>query len=289
MVRRVMNRLRRVIGRTAAGPAEVEPALVLSPPSPQNALDAFRGEWISAMPPELGPLEAGQMPLFQDPRVAWALERLGGVAGQRVLELGPMEAGHTYMLERAGAREILAIEGNRRCFLKCLVVKEVARLRAARFELGNFVEYLRTSTDRFDLCLASGVLYHMANPLELVHLLARVTDRAYLWTHYFDRDRVMATVSAPHFSGSSRLEYAGFSCVGHRYEYFSDSRIARYAGGLQTHSHWLGREDLLAALAHAGFDRVEIAFEEIDHVHGPCLALAARRTHGAQTTARPPA
>jgi hypothetical protein len=207
----------------------------------------------------------------------WALDTLGGVRGQRVLELGPLEAGHSFMLQERGAREVVAIEGNQRCFLKCLVMKEVAALTSVSFLLGNFVEYLRESKDRFDLCLAAGVLYHMAQPLELLHLVGKVADRVYIWTHYYDQARVKATASAPHFSGAHEISYGTFTCTAHRYEYYSGSHAAKYAGGLATHSHWLGRDDLLRCLAHVGYTKVDVAFEELEHVHGPCLALVARR------------
>ena len=66
--------------------------------------------------------------------VAWA--------GFACLELGPLEAGHSYILDRAGALEVLAIEANRRAFLKCLVVKEMIGLPSVRFVLGDFNEFL---------------------------------------------------------------------------------------------------------------------------------------------------
>jgi hypothetical protein len=277
MVKRAVGKAMRVLGLRGDGDREVEPALVTTCPSPQNALDTFAGEWISAAPPSLPGLTAGKMPLFADPRVAWALDRLGGVRDQRVLELGPLEAGHSYMLQERGAREVIAVEGNRRCFLKCLVMKEVAGLHAVRFLLGNFVEYLRETSERFDLCLASGVLYHMAQPVELLHLIARASDRVYIWTHYYDERKARASASGPHFSGAHEIAHGTFSCTAQRYEYYTGSRAARYAGGLAAHSHWLSREDLLRCLAHVGFTKIDVAFEEPDHVHGPCLALAASR------------
>lgn len=255
---------------------EIAAALIPTAPSPQNALDVFMGEWISTPPPPLRHLSAGQMPLFQDPRVAWGLEALGGVAGQRVLELGPMEGGHSYMLQEGGAREVIAIEGNQRCYLKCLVTKEIAGLDRVRYRLGNFVEFMRDTSERFDLVLVAGVLYHMADPLEVVHLVSRVTDRAFFWTHYYD-DRVMQTVSAPHFSGSHELRHGEFTCTAERYNYHLGSRYAKYAGGLATHAHWLRRDDLLRLLAHVGFTRVEVGFEDVEHVHGPCFALACSK------------
>ena len=78
--------------------------------------------------------------------------------GRTVLELGPLEAGHSYLLERLGAAEIVGIEANTRAYLRCLVVKEILGLGRARFLCGEFVSYLRTSDRRFDLAVASGVL-----------------------------------------------------------------------------------------------------------------------------------
>ena len=79
-------------------------------PSDQNALDIFRDQWACRLPADFANLEAGIVPLFEDPRIDWALQGLGGVQDKEVLELGPLEAAHTYMLERAGARSITAIE-----------------------------------------------------------------------------------------------------------------------------------------------------------------------------------
>ena len=54
-----------------------------------------------------------------------------------MLELGPLEGAHTYMLDRAGASEVVAIEGNTRAFLKCLITKELLSMPSARFLVGT--------------------------------------------------------------------------------------------------------------------------------------------------------
>ncbi len=77
-------------------------AYVHAAPSGQAALQIFDGEWSSKLPPPYDKV-SGSSELFQDARIEWMLEVLGGVKGLRVLELGPLEAGHTCMLERAGA------------------------------------------------------------------------------------------------------------------------------------------------------------------------------------------
>src|SRR5258706_6101275 len=91
-----------------------------SAPDPQNALDIFEGEWVSRLPAPYASLRAGDGALFEDARIAWAGSELGGFEGKTVLDLGPLEGGHPYMFEKGGAREVLSIEGNGRCYLKCL-------------------------------------------------------------------------------------------------------------------------------------------------------------------------
>ncbi len=92
------------------------------------------------------------------------------------------------MLEKAGSAAVLAIEGNPRAYLKCLVLKEVLDLQRSRFLCGDFVAYLRADPPKADFVVASGVLYHMTNPVELLYLVSRITDCLFLWTHYFDEN-----------------------------------------------------------------------------------------------------
>jgi hypothetical protein len=82
---------------------------VSTEPSLQNAIDAVAG-WNTSFPPELG-LRAGTLATYNDPRILWAIECFGEIAGRRVLELGPLEGGHTSMLDAAGA-QVDAIEAN---------------------------------------------------------------------------------------------------------------------------------------------------------------------------------
>ena len=63
--------------------------------------------------------------LFEDDRILWDEEKLGKFLSKRVLELGPLEGAHTYMLQQLGAKEIISIESNKRAFLKCLIIKNI--------------------------------------------------------------------------------------------------------------------------------------------------------------------
>ena len=248
-------------------------------PSPQRALDLFDGEWSSLFPPtDAGPLRAGRVPLFEDHRLEWAIGRMGGVVGRRVLELGPLEAGHTWMLEQRGAAEIVAIEANRRAFLKCLVVKEVLGMVRARFLLGDFVAFLREHPDaRFDIGIASGVLYHMRNPVDLLGRLSRTCDRLYLWTHYYDPGEVAGRPVGARFGAPETLSVDGFEHTLHPHWYQAARFDRRFCGSGETHPRWMTRAAILAALRHCGYSQIDVAFEEPGHANGPAFAIVAER------------
>jgi hypothetical protein len=253
-------------------------AYVRSAPSAQNAVDIFKGEWASRFPAALGiPVEAGGIPLFEDGRITGAIEQLGGVAGMRVLELGPLEGAHSYMLELYGAASVTAIEANTRAYLKCLITKELLNLQRVKFLCGDFVEYLKATSERFDLILANGVLYHMRNPVELLSLLARHTNRVNMWTHYYD-DRVQSDKHLRNkFPSSAAAEVDGFRHSLFRQEYQVSLGAPGFCGGSEEYSNWLSRSDLLSCLSHFGFKDIRIDYEEPDHPHGPCFAIIATK------------
>jgi hypothetical protein len=248
-------------------------------PRDQNALDLFEGEWSSELPGRWKTLRAGAIPLFEDPRMVWAAEQLGGLKGQRVIELGPLEAGHTYMLESTGAESILAIEGNKRAYLKCLIIKEVLGLQRSRFLLGDIVLFLRENTASFDVCLASGVLYHMQRPAELIHLISRASNTVILWTHYYDK-RIIENnaVLAHRFSGSAEETYHGFTHVLHKYLYSEALGWGGFCGGSHSYSYWMSRDDILASLRFFDFDDLRIGFEQPDHPNGPSFCVVGVRS-----------
>jgi hypothetical protein len=250
---------------------------VTSGPNAQVAIDIFKGEWSSILPPGTA-VTGGRATLFDDNRIKWADQQLGGFLGYKVLELGPLEAGHTYMLEKRGAASVLAIEANTRAYLKCLIIKEIMELQHSQFLLGDFMEYLRAQNEKFDFCLASGVLYHVMNPVELIHLVSLASPRVYFWTHYYDeqtvRDRPELT---RRFSGSENAEFAGFPHKLYKYEYGSALEWRGFCGGTSPHSRWLSREDILGSLRYFGFGDVRVAYDTLDHPNGPSFAVLAIR------------
>ncbi len=250
---------------------------VRSAPSAQNALDLFAGTWSSCLPSVLG-LHAGPLPMFADTRIVKVLEHLDSIKAFKVLELGPLEGGHTYMLHEAGAR-VIAIEGSSRAYLKCLVVKEILNLNRAHFVLGDFNPYLDATSERYDLVVASGVLYHAMEPLTLLERIARVCDRVAIWTHYWERDAVAADdkIARVFLDDPVGVDWHGHRLTLHPRHYREALQWSGFCGGPESSAMWLERDDLMTALTEVGFGTITVLEEETDHVNGPAILLCAER------------
>ena len=104
--------------------------MILKIPTPQTAIDIFKGTWLSKFPGEFEKYEAGSMTLFDDHRILQATKYLGSVQGLNVLDLGPLEGGIAYTLEKDGAKSIISIEANAISYLKCLISNDHVEIRA---------------------------------------------------------------------------------------------------------------------------------------------------------------
>jgi hypothetical protein len=187
------------------------------------------------------------------------------------------------MLAKEGA-QVVAIEGNSNAYLRSLVARELIGYANSQILYGDFMEYLRSHHSSWDLIVASGVLYHLNDPLEFIQLCAERTDRLFLWTHYYEadlalwnqslleRDAAKWSLGEP-YRLSRKGQYA--TCVKHAYLNALDEDS--FCGGLDTTSTWIAREDLLRVLAESGFNTIRTAFEEPSHPNGPCLAIYAQR------------
>jgi len=247
-------------------------------PSPQHALDLFANEWSSAMPEGLGiTAMPGTAKLFDDPRIAWADARLG-FAGRRIVELGPLEGGHSYMMQQRGAASITAIEANSRAYLKCLIVKEVLGLDKVSFQLGDFDAYLATKPPRADICIASGVLYHSVDPVMLLSSLARLTDKLFLWTHYYDESilRNQPTLNK-YFEPTESLLISGTYFAAANKHYETALEWQGFCGGPATYAKWLSRDAIIHFLKSAGYTTIDISFDQPTHANGPAFAICATR------------
>lgn len=251
-------------------------ALVSDAPSRQNVVDIFAGEWSSILP---GLASGGHADLFADARITLLEQHLGPVRGARVLELGPLEGGHSYMLAQLGAESVTAVEANPRAFLRLLCVKELYGLTSVTPLLGDFMPHLRSvQPAAYDIALASGVLYHMTEPLVLLDLLADCADRLCLWTHVYDPELVGLRADSDLFDPPGPVTLGDFSCQGAIRRYPGDALAWRgFSGGAEPYATWLTREGILGFLALRGYTDVQVELDHRNHPNGPALAIYARR------------
>lgn len=179
-----------------------------------------------------------------------------------MLELGPLEGAHTFQLERLGAR-VLAVEANTEAFLKCLVVKELLELRS-RFLCGDVLEFLEHSDSRYDLIFASGVLYHMTDPVRLIRLISTHSDKCFLWTHYHNGNRGKFRARA--YSGH------GFHTTLHELHY-GYTGSGKFWGGNRPTAAWMQRDEIIRAFRFFGMRHHAVLGEDQDHPAGPAFSV----------------
>ena len=235
-------------------------------PTIENSIAIF-DDWVSALP--IPGASSGNFPAFtEDPRPSFVREVFGSLEQFAILELGSLEGGHSYQLERLGAKSITAIEANAESFIKSLIVKEALGLKT-KFLHGDFLQYLQTVETRYDLIFACGVLYHMRDPLHLLELIAQRTDRVFVWTHY-----VSAEGDGQNYDHLD-VEYAGLKCRYYKHPYEADHHQRHYSG-LGTYGCYLTKNDILTALKHFGLGNIQIIRDDPQEI-GSSISIVAYR------------
>lgn len=267
---------------TTIDTGNIEPVYSRERPSNQTMVDILKGCWTSAFPDEYH-VKAGKTRHFDfslDWRVEWADQALpSGLKGLTVLELGPFEGYNTWHFEKLGAQSVTSVEGNNLNFLKCLIVKEITGLNA-RFLYGDIIAYLENRREKCDLVYASGVLYHSPQPLKLLKLMTKVTDKLFLYTHYYDENAIN---SNPFLSDSFYpakdidREYNGYKARLH-YKSYDEKKDITFCGGSEEFSYWMEKQDILDFLKLQGFTEIKTRLDQLDNPHGPALYIFAEKS-----------
>ena len=250
-------------------------------PSNQTSVDIFKGLWKSKFPTD-SDIQAGSAPNFEDKRIEWVSRKLGGLTGKKVLELGPFEGYHTWQLAREKCGEITAVEGNSINFLKCLVVKEILDFRA-HYLFGDIGQFLETTSELYDLCVACGVLYHQTHPLRLIQQMARRSNNIFFWTHFFDDKIANDRSMYPHFIGEKDVEKGvdGYRCMHYYRSYRQRGEIPQlFSGGNAPYAYWLRKDDILEYMRKLEFSNIVVRGMNMGHRAGPTLSFLASRAHG---------
>ena len=196
-----------------------------------------------------------------DPRPLWCAEVYPEFQTFRVLELGPADGYNTMELERLGARSITAIEGNIDAFFRCLILKNNFGLRA-QFLLGDFTRIFESYSLGADLLYASGVLYHLKNPVEFIHMCSQRYNNLFLWTHFYDVESVLKIENETNCFANNENTVHQFQ--GEQFTYFkrvyNPDHVMHpgYIGGLNAFANWISRDDLFKVLEMCGYDVLRI-------------------------------
>lgn len=250
-------------------------------PSHQNAIDIFTDKWASKVESVYPGVMSGIAPMFteEDQRPRIAARHLGVVPmslhDMSVLELGPLEAAHTYQLAKLGAKEIIAIESNIEAYIKCLIVKEILNIPRAKFLLGDCIRFMEENEQRFDMVFCSGILYHMEDPFKLIEAISDRTDRVFLWTHYYSD-----AVSTSPARQAREVERGGIRLKYWEVEY-GDMGYGKFWGGNKKTAAWLEKEDIIRCFTHFGFD-VTVHDDSMVHPGGPNINATAIRNRKSQ-------
>lgn len=266
--------------RLLLNPLQVLKSYATAAPSRQSVIDIFKGEWSSTFPASTGLIATpGGSKLFEDDRITWLAELVRGFDGKKILELGSLEAGHTYMMHERGAKSVTAIEANSRSYLKCLCVKELFDLHRAHFLYGDAMAYTESCSERFDLCVASGILYHVRQPVEFLHSLSCTAPLLFLWTHYYDDAVIQARRDLrKRFGRPYEVVVNGRTYAVAERKYGKGLHWAGFTGGSAQSALWLTRDSLFRALGDCGMTVEATNFDAPGHKNGPALALFARRS-----------
>ncbi len=247
-------------------------------PSAQATIDLFKDQWSSKLPEIDGSeVKSGGAGLFDDARIKMMHEQFP-LDGKNVLELGPLEGAHTYMIEHFNAADIVAVESNSNAYLKCLIVKELYHLVHTSFLFGDATEYMERCNRSFDICLASGILYHSQAPGKFIETISKISERVFIWTHFYDLDAIKKTPDVlKKFNGKSTETTLGFSYEINRYEYGEALNWEGFCGGSASFTSWITKPSMLEILDRCGYKKINILFEDYKHPNGPNICLFASK------------
>jgi hypothetical protein len=122
-----------------------------------------------------------------------------------------------------------------------LVVKELLAMDRCSFLCGDARSYIERTSERFDVCFACGILYHMVEPIALIDLVSWRASMLLMWTHYSDAVGLKGLPIARSLGDAQQAEYDGFGDTAHRHRYGMARRLTGFWGGNQPFSRWLPR------------------------------------------------
>jgi hypothetical protein len=202
-----------------------------------------------------------------DPRIAHLWRHFP--SARRLLELGSLEGAHTVLLGgRPGVEFVLGLEGRAANLEKARFVQRHLNLRNIEFRQANLEDFRPATLGYFDVAFCVGLLYHLPRPWTLLRALREASPGLLLATHYTP-------------DGKADHERCGY-----RGSVYTEFGLRDPLSGLSAESFWPTRDALLAMVRDAGYERIQVCQDDVAHVHGPLMTLAAWASDGEDQAAR---
>ena len=127
------------------------------------------------------------------------------------------------MLQKAGVKSLTAIESNSSAFQKCLITKEVFKLNKVNFLFGDFQKYLEETKHNYDFILASGVLYHLKDPVDFLESILNKSNAFFVWTHFYEEG--FCKRFSEQFSEELEIKFAGKTYLASKHSYNESNQL----------------------------------------------------------------
>jgi tRNA (mo5U34)-methyltransferase len=206
------------------------------------------------------PSKRDRSQIIPDQRIV-RLDRMLGLSGKRVLEVGCFEGLHTVGLAQLGAL-VTAVDARLENVVKTVVRCWGFDVRAD-VQLWDVEEPPPGSPPACEILFHVGVLYHLVDPVRHLSYIAPLASEGILLD--------------THYARPSEAD-AEYSCEGRAYRYRRQTEGARSSpfAGTGDHAKWLLEDDIAHLMSDAGFRSVEV-IERREERNGPRLLLIARR------------
>lgn len=195
-----------------------------------------------------------------------------------IIEFGPSDGYNTAQLEMNGAKFIKSIESNIEAFLRCLIIKNFLNLNC-RFLLGDFLKFFSNNKEIFDLAYASGVIYHLEDPVEFIINCGKMSKNIFIWSLYYDD----ASINNDKYETKRFLGCEEIVKLGIKFTYYKRSvddqflNRSDYQGGIVQCSSWLTLDGIISAVELAGFKVLKTLPDKVGNI--PAINLWAKNTN----------
>jgi SAM-dependent methyltransferase len=227
---------------------------------PVNHLDIAheferRKPWVTKFLIE-GTEYGGQFDAMNDDRVSQFFQYFPNAS--TILELGALEGGHSFALaNRPTVQRVVAAEGRFSNIEKALFVQGLVRTNKVEFVEANLENFDLLALGKFDAVFCSGVLYHLPEPWKLIEQCAQMSPNIFIWTHYAGENEAKETLQDL------------------RGKWHQEGGLLDPLSGLSKRSFWPTLGSLISILTASGFRTVHLIGNELTHVNGLAVTLAA--------------